>query len=115
MLTRLCVFAGRFTLDDVEQVCCFGDVPAASPLDLLSSLIDKATPAAPPWAYFVRGFLAVLQNDPVAARPALERAVTASRGARQLDTLSSSLAMASIAANMAGDRASTHEPRSPDG
>jgi predicted ATPase len=42
LLTRLCVFAGRFTLDDVEQVCCSGDVPAARALDLLSSLIDKS-------------------------------------------------------------------------
>src|SRR6185437_2048822 len=42
MLTRLCVFAGRFTLDDVEPVCCSGDVAAAYTLDLLSSLIDKS-------------------------------------------------------------------------
>lgn len=227
LLTRLCVFAGRFTLDDVEQVCCSGDVLAARALDLLSSLIDKslvirgdaagaacyrlhetmreyarlklhnageenavelrcadyylsrcalfalegryrllewlawteleidniravlrrcmdhddsrrgidlatfmiwywitrataegvrwldellagqAKPAAHPWAYFARGFLAVLQNDPAAARPALERGVTAARAARQRDVLSQTLAMASIAANMAGDRASS--------
>jgi predicted ATPase/DNA-binding CsgD family transcriptional regulator len=226
LLTRLCVFAGRFTLDDVEQVCCSGDVPAAAALDLLASLIDKslvtkqdaggaacyrlhetmreyarlklretaeegavelrcaeyylarcahfamegryrllpwlswteleidniravlrrcldrqdsrrgidlasrliyywitrataegvrwldellareAEPAGNPWVYFVRGFLAVLQNDPAAARPALERGATAARAAGQLDALSQSLAMASIAANMAGDRAS---------
>ena len=64
-------------------------------------------PAAHPWAYFVRGFLAVLQSDPAAATPALEQGVTAAREARQLDALSQSLAMASIAANMAGDRASS--------
>jgi DNA-binding CsgD family transcriptional regulator len=223
----LCVFAGRFTLDDVESVCCSGDLPAARALDLLSSLIDKslvikedagsaacyrlhetmreyarlklreageedtvelrcadyylsrcahfalegryrllewlswteleidnvravlqrcmdrgdsllgidlassliwywitrattegvrwldellpreARPAAHPWAYFVRGFLAVLQNDPAAARPALERGVTAARAAGRPDALSQSLAMASIAASMAGDRASS--------
>jgi predicted ATPase/DNA-binding CsgD family transcriptional regulator len=227
LLTRMCVFAGRFTLEDVESVCCSGDVPAACALDLLSSLIDKslvikedavgtacyrlhetmreyarlklreageedavelrcadyyvarcvhfaaegryrllewlawmdleieniravlrrcmdhqdirrgidlatcliwywitrataegvrwldellardAEPAAHPWAYFVRGFLAVLQNDPAAARPALERGVAAARAARQPDVLSQSLAMASIAADMAGDRASS--------
>ena len=226
LLTRLCVFAGRFTLDDVEQVCCFGDVPAAGALDLLSSLIDKSlvikedaggtacyrlhetmreyarlklreageedaveqrcadyylsrcahfaaegryrllewlawteleidniravlrrcldredsqrgidlatcliwywitrattegvrwldellareTEPAAPWAYFARGFLAVLQNDPAAARPALEHGVTAARAAGQPDALSQSLAMASIAATMAGDRASS--------
>lgn len=231
LLRRLCVFAGRFTLADVEPVCCSDDVPAAHALDLLSSLIDKslvvkeeaadaacyrlhetmreyarlklheaaaeeeeeaaverrcadhylsrcvlfavegryrllewlgwmeleidniravlrrcldhedflrgidlascliwywitrattegvrwldellareASPVAHPWVYFVRGFLAVLQNDPAAAKPALERGVTAARAARQLDALSQSLAMSSIAANMAGDRASS--------
>jgi predicted ATPase/DNA-binding CsgD family transcriptional regulator len=227
LLTRLCVFAGRFTLEDVESVCCSGDVPPARALDLLSSLIDKslvikedaasaacyrlhetmreyarlklheageedavelrcadyyllrcmnfaaegryrllqwlawmeleidniravlrrcmdhedsrrgidlatcliwywitrataegvrwldellareARPAGHPWVYFVRGFLAVLQNDPAAARPALERGVIAARAAGQLDALSQSLSMASIAANMAGDRASS--------
>ena len=227
LLTRLCVFAGRFTLDDVEHVCCYDDVPAARALDLLSSLIDKSLvikedtggaacyrlhetmreyarlklleageddaveqrcadyylsrcthfavegryrllewlawtdleidniravlrrctdhedsrpgldlassliwywitrgtaegvrwldellarepkTAAPPWAYFVRGFLAVLQNDPEAARPVLEHAVTAARAAGHKGALSQSLAMASIAANMAGDRASS--------
>ena len=228
LLRRLCVFAGRFTLDDVESVCCSGDAPAARALDLLSSLIDKslmikedvagaacyrlhetmreyarlrlhevageeedlelrcadyylsrcaqfavegryrllpwlawmeleidnvravlrrcmdrgdsrrgidlasrliwywatrgttegvrwldellageAGPAEHPWVYFVRGFLAVLQNDPEAARPALEHGVIAARAAGQLDALSQSLAMASIAANVAGDRASS--------
>ena len=36
------MFAGRFTLDDVESVCTSGDVPAAQALDLLSSLVDKS-------------------------------------------------------------------------
>jgi len=227
LLTRLCVFAGRFTLDDVEHVCCFGDVQAERALDLLSSLIDKSLvtkegtagaacyrlhetmreyarlrlheagdedeverrcadyylsrcahfalegryrlldwlawteleidniravlrrcldhedsrrgidlatlliwywitrataegvrwldellarevePAAHPWTYFVRGFLAVLQNDPAAATAVLEHGVTVARAARQPDALSQSLAMASVAANMAGDRASS--------
>lgn len=227
LLTRLCVFAGRFTLDDVASVCCSDDAPAAGALDLLSSLIDKslvikedaaggacyrlhetmreyarlklhdageenavelrcadyylarclhfaaegryrllewlawteleidniravlrrsmdhensergihlatcliwywitrataegmrwldellarqAEPATHPWVYFVRGFLAVLQNDPAAARPALERGVIAAQAAGQRDALSQTLAMASIAANMAGDRASS--------
>ena len=39
---RLSVFAGRFTLDDVEPVCAFDDVPAATVLDVLSSLVDKS-------------------------------------------------------------------------
>ena len=227
LFTRLCVFAGRFTLADVEAVCCSDDLPAARALDLLSSLLDKSLvikedasgavcyrlhetireyarlklheageqdaverrcadyylsrcrdfaaqgryrlvewlawmeleidnvravlrrcmdhddsrrgidlatclvwfwvtrattegvrcldellgrdvePVPHPWAYFVRGFLGVLQSDPAAALPALERGVVAARAAGQLDALSQSLAMASIAANMAGDRTSS--------
>jgi predicted ATPase len=42
MLTRLCVFAGRYTLDDVEAVCCCDGLPTAHALDLLSSLLDKS-------------------------------------------------------------------------
>ena len=215
LLTRLCAFAGRFTLDNVEAVCCFGEVAAANALDLLSSLIDKslvnkadaagaaryrlhetmreyarlrlreagdedaieqrcasyylsrcATFAAEgryrlldwlawtdleidniravlrrcldhqqsqpgieiatcliwywstrataegvrwldeflarpvtsdprPWAYFARGFLAVLQNDPAAATPALDRATAVARAAQQPEILCSALAMAS--------------------
>jgi predicted ATPase/DNA-binding NarL/FixJ family response regulator len=229
LLARLCVFAGRFTLEDVESVCCSGEVPAARALDLLSSLIDKSLvinddpagdscyrlhetmreyarlrlreadeedaveqrcadhylswsaqfavegryrlldwlawteleidniravlrhcldreafrrgidlatcliwfwitrataegvrwldellarqpgPAANPWAYFARGFLAVLQNDPAAAGAALEHGATAARAAQQRDALSQSLAMASIAAGMAGHSASSRQ------
>src|SRR5205807_2458318 len=42
LLTRLCVFAGHFTLDDAEAVCCSEDLPAGHVLDLLSSLLDKS-------------------------------------------------------------------------
>src|SRR6202043_2227313 len=42
LLRRLCVFAGRFTLDDVEPVCACAEVPAADVLDLLASLVDKS-------------------------------------------------------------------------
>jgi predicted ATPase/DNA-binding CsgD family transcriptional regulator len=42
LLRRLCVFAGRFTLDDVESVCTSEDVPAALALEVLSSLVDKS-------------------------------------------------------------------------
>jgi len=212
LLSRLSVFAGRFTLDDVEAVCCFGDVPAARSVELVSSLVDKsllqrepaagtavyrlhetmreyaastrspdgleqrwadhylqrcarfgaegryrlvewltwiepqidnvrallrafsddmrgaalatsliwywitrattegvrwldemAPTASSPWTYFARGFLAVLQSDPVVAVPVLERGVLAARGAGQPDVLCQLLAMAAIAANMAGD------------
>ena len=227
LLRRLCVFAGRFTLEDVESVCISDDMPAANALDLLSSLVEKSlvmkedaralacyrlhetmrdyagtklreagehatvelrcvdyyvsrcqrsalqaryelpqwlewmdleidnvrsvlrrclthgdfpsgivlaasvswywitrattegvrwldellapghgNPEADAWAYFIRGFLAVLQSDPATAMPALQHAVAAARETGQLSPLSHSLSMASIAENMAGDRVS---------
>ena len=42
LLRRLCVFAGRFTLEDVESGCDSDGVPAARVLDVLSSLVDKS-------------------------------------------------------------------------
>jgi DNA-binding CsgD family transcriptional regulator len=42
VLRRCCVFAGRFTLDDVESVCASGDASAAGALDVLSSLVGKS-------------------------------------------------------------------------
>jgi predicted ATPase/DNA-binding CsgD family transcriptional regulator len=227
LLRRLCVFAGRFTLEDVESACTSDDVPAAHVLDVLSSLVDKslvmkqdapgvacyrlhetmrefaglklreageeeaveqryveyyvsrcrrseagarhglvewlewmdleidnirsvlgrcliradvslgmelatslrlywatrATTEGVRWldeflatgggdpeplarAQYLRGFMAVLLVDPTAATPALERAVAADREAGRLSPLATSLSMASIAADMAGDRAS---------
>jgi predicted ATPase/DNA-binding CsgD family transcriptional regulator len=227
LLRRLCAFAGRFTLDDVESVGTADDVPAAHTLDLLSSLVDKslvakedtkglacyrlhetmreyaglklreageeeavelrcaeyyrsrclrsapearyrlvdwlewmdleidnvrsvlrrclarqdsrrgldlassigwywitrATNEGVRWldellasgngkpqphalALFMRGFLAVLQSDPAAARPALERAAAAAQAAGHASLQSQSLSMASVAANTAGDRES---------
>jgi predicted ATPase/DNA-binding CsgD family transcriptional regulator len=41
-LCRLCVFAGHFTLEDVEGVCATDNTPAADTLDVLSSLVDKS-------------------------------------------------------------------------
>jgi predicted ATPase/DNA-binding CsgD family transcriptional regulator len=225
LLRRLCVFAGRFTLEDVESVCTSSDVPATQALDVLASLVDKSlvlredtkgpacyrlhetmreytrlklqqageedvvegrcadyytsrcgrfsvrarfrlpewlewmeleidniravlqrcrqhgdfprgielarslgwywitratsegirwleamlgsgagTAATRAWAYFLRGFLAMLQGDAAAARPALEQAVAVARAAGERSLLSQSLCMASIAARMAGDR-----------
>src|SRR3989449_4227387 len=42
LLRRLCVFAGRFTLEDVEAVCTSDDLPAAEVLDTMTSLVDKS-------------------------------------------------------------------------
>jgi predicted ATPase/DNA-binding CsgD family transcriptional regulator len=61
-------------------------------------------PATLGWSWFIRGFLAVLQGDWAAAGPPLEKAVSASRDAGNLVQLAHSYSMASIAANMAGDR-----------
>ena len=65
----------------------------------------RANPDSRAPAYFMRGFLAVLQSDPTTARLTLERAVAAAREAEQLIVLSHSLSMSSIAETMAGDRA----------
>ncbi|HSS62027.1 MAG TPA: LuxR C-terminal-related transcriptional regulator [Candidatus Limnocylindrales bacterium] len=58
------------------------------------------------WAYFIRGFLAVLQSEPAAAQPALERAVALARESGQRDVLCHALCMSSIAAKMTLDRES---------
>src|SRR5256885_6507893 len=42
LFRRLCVFAGRFTLEDVESVCTSNEVPATGALDILSALFDKS-------------------------------------------------------------------------
>ena len=68
--------------------------------------IDTGVSGTRPWAYFIRGLLAILQADSAAARPALGRAIAAARAIDQPNLLSQSLAMASIAETMVGDRAS---------
>src|SRR5438132_7026106 len=224
LLRRLCVFAGRFTLEDVEAVSTGDDVPVAEALDLLSSLVDKSlvmkedvegvachrlhetmreysalrlreageeavlgerctdyywsrcqramadaryrlpdwlewmdleidniravlrhcvtrrdarrgidlvtsvgwywitrattegvrwldelqacgpgNPEGQFWAYFLRGFLAVLKADATGARPPLQRALATARELGQPTLLAQALSMASIAENMAGD------------
>ena len=42
LLRRLCVFAGRFTLQDVEGVCTSTDLLASAAFDALSSLVEKS-------------------------------------------------------------------------
>jgi predicted ATPase/DNA-binding CsgD family transcriptional regulator len=72
-------------------------------LDQLLEL-GAADPEARARGEYVRGFLLVLLVDPVAAMPSLERAVTADRAAGRGGPFVTSLSMASIAANMSGDR-----------
>jgi predicted ATPase/DNA-binding CsgD family transcriptional regulator len=224
LLRRSCAFASRFTLEDVESVCAYGEAPPGQALDLLSSLVDKSLvmkedvtgvacyrlhetmrqfaalklgeageeeavgqrctdyyrlrfALAQPesrsrlpawldwaeleidnvravlqrcmargdavggielatclgwywitrattegirwlggfldlpdgateirgWAYFLRGFLAVLKVDPAGARPALKAAVAVGRDGGQQDLLSEALSIASIAESLAGD------------
>ena len=63
-------------------------------------------PRTNPGAHFLRGFLAILQADPITARRELEQAADAERTAGTSRQLAETLAMASVAANMAGDHAS---------
>ncbi len=42
LFRRLCGFAGRFTLEDVESVCTSNEVPVTGALDVLSALVDKS-------------------------------------------------------------------------
>lgn len=68
-------------------------------------VLDPGGPARGAWALFMRGFLAVLQGDEATAGGMLARAILAAREAGEDRLLSDSLTMASIAANMNGDRA----------
>jgi DNA-binding CsgD family transcriptional regulator len=72
--------------------------------ELLAS--GPGDPTTVGWSWFARGFLAVLQGDWAAAAAPLQKAITASRDAGNLVQLGNSYAMASIAANMRGDRVS---------
>ena len=42
LFRRLCVFAARFSLEDVESVCTSNEVPVSGALDVLSALVDKS-------------------------------------------------------------------------
>jgi predicted ATPase/DNA-binding CsgD family transcriptional regulator len=66
---------------------------------------DHAGTSGRGWAYFMRGFLAVLKADPAGARPALGTAVTVARETGQRELLAEALAMAAVAADMAGEHA----------
>ena len=42
LLRRLCVFAGRFTVEDAEAVCAWGTGIAGQALDVMSALVEKS-------------------------------------------------------------------------
>jgi DNA-binding CsgD family transcriptional regulator len=73
--------------------------------------LDEALAAAPvtpdafAGAFHLRGFLALLQADPIAARTAFAHARAKARRAGLIPLLSQALSLASIGEHMAGDRA----------
>jgi DNA-binding CsgD family transcriptional regulator len=73
----------------------------------LDDFLGAASADAPVhgWACFMRGFLAVLTNEPPTARRWLGHAIATARSTRQRELLTEALAMASIAEDSAGDHA----------
>lgn len=65
--------------------------------------VGSGNPWAQFWAYFQRGFLAVLKSDAAAAGTPLERAVAQARTMGEPDLLVQALTMASISCNLSGD------------
>ena len=64
----------------------------------------SAEPETMAWTYFIRGFLAVLQGDWAVAQPSIARSIEVARAAQLPVQLAHAVTMASIAANMGGDR-----------
>ena len=71
----------------------------------LDQLLPDAVASAPTLvrAYYLRGWLSMLQGDPAAGRPWIARAVATARGAGQQALLSESLSMSATIAAVAGD------------
>jgi predicted ATPase/DNA-binding CsgD family transcriptional regulator len=72
----------------------------------LDALLGPAGVDSHALASFMRGFLAILQSDPTAAKPDLDRAATAAASAGQVSLQSQALSLGSIAQHMIGDHAS---------
>jgi predicted ATPase/DNA-binding CsgD family transcriptional regulator len=64
---------------------------------------DDAFPATLVRAYYLRGWLSLLQGDPVAARPWIARAIATARTTGQVALLSESLSIAATNEDLAGD------------
>ena len=71
----------------------------------LDQLLPAADASAPTMvrAYYLRGWLSMLQGDPAAGRPWIARAVATARQAGQRALLSESLSMSATIATVAGD------------
>src|SRR6202171_79305 len=67
--------------------------------------VDDASPQTRASAYYLRGWLSVLQADPAAARPWLARAVAVARASSQPPQLVEALSMSANVADMLGDAA----------
>jgi ATP/maltotriose-dependent transcriptional regulator MalT len=63
----------------------------------------EASPRTQVRAYYLRGWLSLLQGDPAAARPWIARAVATARESHQLAQLSESLSIAATAEDAIGD------------
>ena len=70
---------------------------------------DDASPQTLVSAYYLRGWLSVLQADPAAARPWLARAVAVARVSSQLPQLVEALSMSANVENMLGNAAGARQ------
>ncbi|MCU0506429.1 MAG: LuxR C-terminal-related transcriptional regulator, partial [Chloroflexi bacterium] len=108
---RRCLLAGDASRgDDLVVSCSWFWITRATAegvrwLDAFLAL-EPGDPDARAGVFFMRGFLGVLQVDPVPARPLLARAAAASAAAGRPGVLVNALSMGAIAANMSGDRES---------
>ena len=66
---------------------------------------SQASPHTQVRAYYLRGWLSLLQADPAGARPWIARAIATARQTRQLSQLSQALSLAATAEDVAGDLA----------
>jgi predicted ATPase/DNA-binding CsgD family transcriptional regulator len=79
-----------------------GTTEAVRWLDQLLTAED-ASPATLVRAYYLRGWLSLLQGDPVAARPWIAHAIATARTTGQVALLSESLSIAATNEDLAGD------------
>ena len=79
-----------------------GTTEALRWLDQLSPAVDASAPTMVR-AYYLRGWLSMLQGDPAGGRPWVARAVAIAREAGEQTLLSEALSMSASTATVAGD------------